>query len=88
MSSVPYVHRETLQKRRRIFLENSLKCLGNPDIFKLRTMTYFLLRFYMLFLSLGSQHKSEFGEVILHVVEVSFLFSLEFLIRKTTILQW
>lgn len=35
MSSVPYVHRETLRKRRRIFLENSLKCLGNSDLFKI-----------------------------------------------------
>lgn len=37
MSSVPYVRRETLRKRRRIFLENSLKCLGNSDLFKIRT---------------------------------------------------
>lgn len=88
MSSVPYVHRETLQKRRRIFLENSLKCLGNLDLFKLGTMVCFLLRCYVFFLSLGSQCKSEFGEVILHVAVVSYLFSLEFLIRKTTILQW
>jgi len=37
VSSAPYVHRETLRRRRRIFLENSLKCLGNPDLFKIRT---------------------------------------------------
>lgn len=53
MSSVPYVHRETLRKRRRTFLENSLKCLGNPDLFKIRTDDLFSFEVLHAF-SIGS----------------------------------